>query len=88
VLPCTLAPLKTAITRFRNLRGRIEACAGRPSIDATGLSGQFDAKLEWNPELAAFLTASNGASLSDLEARPREPFAKGKASDALERPLL
>jgi uncharacterized protein (TIGR03435 family) len=56
--------------RWEALRALIEVASGRPIIDETGLSGQFDDKLEWNPELPRIPDGITGLTLADLEARP------------------
>jgi uncharacterized protein (TIGR03435 family) len=44
---------------------------GRPIVDKTGLSGQFDITLEWNPDIARVPEGvSNAPTLAELEARP------------------
>ena len=44
---------------------------GRPIIDKTGLSGQFDITLEWNPDIPRVPEGvSNPPTLAELEARP------------------
>jgi len=44
---------------------------GRPIVDKTGLSGQFDITLEWNPDIARVPEgAGNAPALAELEARP------------------
>ena len=43
----------------------------RPLMDKTGLSGQFDITLEWNPGLTRVPEGvSNAPTLAELEARP------------------
>ncbi len=43
----------------------------RPLVDKTGLSGQFDVTLEWNPDIARLPEGvSNPPTLAELEARP------------------
>ncbi len=43
---------------------------GRPIVDMTGLSGQFDITLEWNPELTPVPAGgSNAQTREELEAR-------------------
>ena len=65
-----LGSYSTAGARWEYVRSMIEALSGRPVVDETGLSGQFDAKLEWNPELTRIPDGFSGVSLADLEARP------------------
>lgn len=65
-----LGTYSTMGARWENVRRMIEALSGRPIVDETGLSGQFDAKLEWNPELTRIPDGINGVSLADLETRP------------------
>jgi uncharacterized protein (TIGR03435 family) len=44
---------------------------GRPIVDKTGLSGQFDLSLEWNPDITRALEGVGDApSVSELEAPP------------------
>jgi uncharacterized protein (TIGR03435 family) len=44
---------------------------GRPVVDKTGLSGQFDITLDWNPDIArAPGGPSNAPSLAEPEAPP------------------
>jgi uncharacterized protein (TIGR03435 family) len=44
---------------------------GRPLVDKTGLSGQFDITIEWNPEITRVPEGvSNPPTLAELEARP------------------
>ena len=44
---------------------------GRPIDDKTGLSGQFDMTLEWNPDIARVPeSVINAPTLAELEARP------------------
>ncbi len=43
---------------------------GRPVIDKTGLSGQFDIMLEWNPEVSRIPEGISAPPLAELEARP------------------
>ncbi len=44
---------------------------GRPIDDKTGLSGQFDITLEWNPDIARVPeSVINAPTLAQLEARP------------------
>lgn len=44
---------------------------GRPIVDKTGLSGQFDIVLEWNPDVARVPDgANNGPSLAELAVPP------------------
>jgi uncharacterized protein (TIGR03435 family) len=44
---------------------------GRPILDTTGLSGQFDMTVEWNPDISRVPEAViNPPTLSELEARP------------------
>lgn len=56
--------------QWEDVRELLEVVSGRPLVDETGLSGQFDVELEWNPELAGIPDGITGVSLSDLEARP------------------
>jgi uncharacterized protein (TIGR03435 family) len=54
--------------RFVNF---VERVAGRPVLDRSGLSGQFDIALEWNQEVRRIPEGSPSAvSLAELEARP------------------
>ena len=48
----------------------LERMAQRPVLDKTGLSGLFDIRLEWNPEMTRMPDGSGGLTLADLEARP------------------
>jgi len=49
----------------------LEAMVGRPVFDKTGLSGQFDITLEYNPNISRIPESSiNPPSLAELEARP------------------
>ena len=44
---------------------------GRPIVDKTGLSGQFDIRVEWNPDVRRVPESiSNPPTLAELEARP------------------
>jgi uncharacterized protein (TIGR03435 family) len=44
---------------------------GRPIVDKTGLSGQFDITLEWNPDITRVPeNVGNAPTLAELEARP------------------
>lgn len=49
----------------------LERMAGRPLIDRTELSGQFDIELEWNPLIARLPNGIiDGPTLEELEDRP------------------
>lgn len=65
-----LGTYSTTGARWENVRRMLEALSGRPIVDETGLSGQFDAKLEWNPDLTRIPDGITGVSLADLEGRP------------------
>ena len=52
-----------------SLESRIQT--QRPIVDKTGLSGQFDITLEWNPDITRVPEGvSNAPTLAELEARP------------------
>jgi uncharacterized protein (TIGR03435 family) len=49
----------------------LEAMVGRPVVDKTGLSGQFDITLEYNPNISRIPESSiNPPTLAELEGRP------------------
>ena len=49
----------------------LELVSGRPVLDKTGLSGQFDLTLEWNPGINRVPEGlSSAPTLAELEARP------------------
>ena len=49
----------------------VEAVAGRPVVDRTGLSGQFDITVEYNPDIRRIPDGINTTvSLGELETRP------------------
>jgi uncharacterized protein (TIGR03435 family) len=49
----------------------VERVAGRPVLDRSGLSGQFDITLEWNQEVRRIPEGSPSAvPLAELQARP------------------
>ena len=57
--------------KWEDVPTALELFSGRSVIDRTGLSGQFDLTLEWNPNINRvpdFIV--NGPTLAELEARP------------------
>jgi uncharacterized protein (TIGR03435 family) len=53
------------------VRNDLEAMAGRPVFDETGISGQFDITLEYNPNISRIPeSVTNPPTLAELEARP------------------
>jgi len=53
------------------VKNDLEAMAGRPVFDKTGLSGQFDITLEYNPNIGRIPeSVINPPTLAELEARP------------------
>ena len=56
---------------WQNFVTNLEVDTARPVIDKTGLSGRFDIRLEWNPNISRLPEGqSGGPTLADLEARP------------------
>ena len=48
------------------LVGNLTGIVGRPVVDRTGLTGRYDFKLEWVPEVGGGGEKAQGASVSDL----------------------
>jgi uncharacterized protein (TIGR03435 family) len=48
----------------------LERVTGRPVVDRTGLSGQFDLSLRFNPNIQRLPEGRTDASLAELEERP------------------
>jgi uncharacterized protein (TIGR03435 family) len=47
-----------------------ERMTGRPILDETGLSGQWNLDLEFNPQISRIRDGFNGPPLEELEAHP------------------
>lgn len=54
--------IKASAKPIDNLAAAIAQRVGRPVINKTGLTGNFDINLEWSPELSAALGSTNGRS--------------------------
>lgn len=66
-----LGRYRAAGQQWESFVANLEVDATRPVIDKTGLAGQFDIALEWNPGLSGPRDGTSGSStLADLEARP------------------
>jgi uncharacterized protein (TIGR03435 family) len=57
--------------QWKNFVGNLEMSTGRPVMDRTELSGQFDITLEWNPNISRLPDGlTGGPTLAELESRP------------------
>ena len=52
------------------IAGYLERVANRPVVDRTGLTGQFNVTLRFNPNLGGLPDPAANASLAELEERP------------------
>ena len=56
--------------QWENIVRALERRTGRPILDETGLSGQWDLDLEWNPQISRIPEGFNSPPLAELEERP------------------